>query len=213
MPLTAFGDFTNLPTTTSAINMSTITVTQDGNVVLHEVEYCQDVIEQLRYLENTYLEAIARWLDMTRLDGRTVFVLGNGGSYANASHLVLHLRDAGIKAVDLLADTSQLTALSNDGDYATAPRDRLTMEADSKDMLVVISGSGESANILLALAAANRIGMSTVGLLGFGGGAAKKLCDLAVVLPSKNYGVVEDCHSVVLHILAGLVKDPTHPLS
>ena len=135
-----------------------------------------------------------------------VYVLGNGGSSANASHLVLHLREAGMKAVDLMGDAAHLSALSNDHSYQEAPRLRLRAEATQDDVLVVISGSGNSVNVLVTLAEASSIGMFCIGLLGFGGGSAKALCDEAIVLESKEYGPVEDAHSAVIHIVSGMLR-------
>lgn len=130
---------------------------------------------------------------------RAVYVLGNGGSQANAAHLCLHLNERGIPAVDLLAETAMMSALSNDHSYQQAPMLRLRRQAKPGDALVVISGSGDSVNLLAALAEAKRIKMVTIGLLGFGGGAAATLCDYACVLDSREYALVEDVHSSILH--------------
>ncbi len=135
-----------------------------------------------------------------------VYILGNGGSQSNAGHLCLHLSEAGIPATDLLAETAMMSALSNDHDYAKAPMLRLRRQAKSGDVLVVISGSGDSVNLLAALAEARRIGMATIGLLGFGGGAAKGLCDLSCVLTCREYGPVEDCQSAIVHMLTAEVR-------
>ena len=191
----------------SYVDNVTLTATNDHVGTHADIEYLHELTTEIKYLDTPVFEAMAHWIKAVKQEDRTVFVLGNGGSYANAGHLALHLRQVGVRVVDLLSDVSHLTALSNDGDYSTAPRTRLSLEARCKDLLIVLSGSGESANVLLALAAANRMDMGTIGLLGFGGGTAKKMCDLSLVLPSKSYGVIEDCHSVALHILSRLVKD------
>ena len=134
-----------------------------------------------------------------------VYVLGNGGSQANASHLSLHLQEAGVRARDIHAELPLLTAWSNDHDYSTLALNSLRRDAGPGDALVVVSGSGSSPNILVALAEARRIGIRTIGLLGFGGGAARSLCDLAIILPSHEYGPVEDVHSVIIHYLKTLL--------
>ena len=147
---------------------------------------------------------IASLLNSSR--DRQVFVLGNGGSQANASHLVLHLINAGFSARDMLSESAWLSAQSNDFSYDTAPGKLLEAVAHSHDILIVISGSGKSPNIISALQSAQECGMKIIGLLGFGGGYAKDYCDLAVVLPQEDYGPVEDCHSVVIHLLYELLQ-------
>ena len=136
---------------------------------------------------------------------KQIFVLGNGGSQANASHLVLHLLNAGFNARDLSAETAWLTARSNDISYDTAPTWLLQTLANARDILVVISGSGKSANIIAALQSAKDCKMKIIGLLGFNGGWAVDDCDLAVVLSAEDYGPIEDCHSVCIHMLGELI--------
>lgn len=134
-----------------------------------------------------------------------VYVLGNGGSWSNAQHLLLHLRDAGIRAHDLLGDPGWLTATANDYTYDFIGARRLDIEASATDTLVVISGSGDSDNVVQALIKAETIGMMRLGLLGMGGGKAKALCTDAVVVASDDYGVIEDCHAAVIHMLSRMV--------
>jgi len=147
------------------------------------------------------VDGIASVLRSARIGNRRVYVCGNGGSAANASHLTLHLSEVGLRAHDLSADLPILTALANDVGYEKATLRRLRSLAEEGDTLIVISGSGDSPNILTALAEARRIGMTTIGLLGFGGGAAHNLCDRSVTLDSRDYGDIEDCHSFLVHSL------------
>lgn len=164
-------------------------------------EYLIELAKQIHELQTSPLPKLVARIKQAKHDCVTVYVIGNGGSYANAAHLVLHLREAGVCAVDLLGDAANLTAMSNDHSYQDAARLILKAEATRGDILVVISGSGDSANILLALAEAKRKGIWSFGLLGFGGGTAFYLCDEAVVLSSHNYGVVEDVHSTCVHLI------------
>ena len=139
--------------------------------------------------------------------GRTIYVAGNGGSCANAAHLVLHLREVGFRAEDLSGDNVYLTALANDHSYAQIFSHRIRRYASPNDLLVVISGSGESPNIIMALAEAKRSGLKTLGLLGFGGGMASALCDVAVTLASWDYGPVEVAHDACIHLIKELLAD------
>ena len=167
--------------------------------------YFRRVTAQLQAVEMPQLAQLAAALETARRSKQTVHILGNGGSDANAAHAVLHLRECGVRARDLLADLPHLTALSNDHSYQDAPRLALR-QADATDALLVITGSGESANVLLALLEARKRGLTTLGLLGFGGGAAAQLCDAALTLNCCEYGPVEDTHSVCIHALQAALK-------
>lgn len=140
--------------------------------------------------------------------GRTCYVAGNGGSCANAAHLVLHLREVGFRAVDLTADTPYLTAIANDSSYRQVFSRLLESQATQEDALLVISGSGNSPNIISALVEARRCGMRTLGLLGFGGGRARALCDVAVVMDSIEYGPVEVAHDACVHLIKEMLASP-----
>jgi len=177
--------------------------TSDDNLIL---EYRELLVEELIALPYEAMSNIVTTLKTAKGLCSTVFILGNGGSCANASHLVLHLREINFFAVDLLADLPYLTALSNDFDYDSAPAKRLQRESSPGDVLVVLSGSGKSINVIHALVAAKSRTMHTIGLLGFGGGVAKLLCDHSIVLHSHDYGIVEDCHSTVIHLLKRLLE-------
>lgn len=153
------------------------------------------------------IKELARYLEDVRRQGGTVHVLGNGGSKANAGHLVLHLRDVGLMANDVLEHLDWLTAESNDHDYDQAAARYLSRMGKKEDCLVVITGSGMSANVVLALVRAKRMGMRTAGILGFDGGDAMSLCGAYIHVPSHEYGPVEDTHSVIIHTLQALLTN------
>ena len=132
---------------------------------------------------------------------RTVFILGNGGSQANAGHLALHLMERGVKAFNMLDNPCAMSALSNDCSYEKAPCLMLERLAKKDDILLVISGSGDSVNIIASLARARTLKMITIGLLGMDGGDAIGLCDYAILISEKSYSLIEDLHSVVIHLL------------
>ena len=142
-----------------------------------------------------------------KVDGiGNVWVIGNGGSQANASHLVLHLQEHGWNAHDLLSETAQVTALANDTDYAKVGSRTLRMLGGTRDILIVITGSGDSPNVVIAQTEAKRIGMYCFGMLGFAGGQSRYLCDDFVLVASTEYGCIEDCHSVLLHAINESIK-------
>jgi D-sedoheptulose 7-phosphate isomerase len=160
-------------------------------------------VEQLRYVLSSVNEThLTLFTQQLRL-ADTVYVLGNGGSQANAAHLVLHLRDNGIRAFDVLADNAWASATSNDYSYDEVPRHLPKIRV--RDMAFVISGSGDSKNVLALLDAFK--GRTRLGLLGNNGGAARRHCTVYYCIPSTEYGVIEDVHSACIHIINELLKE------
>ncbi|MBI4218691.1 MAG: SIS domain-containing protein [Chloroflexi bacterium] len=155
------------------------------------------------------LSEVATLLRNRQRKGATVYIAGNGGSAANASHCATHLRECGIKAVCLNDSLSHLTAIGNDFGYEHVftkglPGGRI----DPSDMVLVFSCSGRSPNILqlLKVAEANEAGRAA--LLGFGGGSAAAMCEAHVSARSQNYGAIEDAHSALIHVLKEVLLDP-----
>ena len=183
----------------SSSRLSPFTVTADIGAYISSLE------RLLEKLDQTAVQQIAGRLRDCKARGRTVYVAGNGGSQANAAHLVLHLQDVGIRAHDLMAGLPSLSAAANDYSYADALRLNLQAQGVPGDTLVVISGSGASANIILVLAEAKRLGIYSIGLFGFPGSAGRLLCDLAIETGGDAYGPVEDTHSAIIHLLQKLL--------
>lgn len=154
---------------------------------------------------------IAR-LCKTLIESRgTVYVLGNGGSQSNASHLVLHLRQAGIPAHDLLSDVAWLSAESNDRGYHGAPLRGFSAGYPPPGLVILISGSGNSQNcVALAKHFKNYAGIPVFGILGMDGGQLMSLCDAVIHIPSLEYSAVEDAASTVLHMIAAGVSAPVY---
>ena len=149
--------------------------------------------------------------------GRTLFVIGNGGSAATASHMLCDFgkttlgksHDAisrRIKVVALTDNVAVITAWGNDHSYDEVFSQQLRNLADRGDLLIAISASGNSPNIVSCLHAARELGVQTLGLLGFSGGKALPLCNHAVVVRSEDFGVIEDAHSVLNHLLTAYLK-------
>ena len=153
------------------------------------------------------IAVIISWLKGIREKNGTLYILGNGGSQANASHLTLHLVQAGIKAVDMMAATALFSAFSNDYSFEKAVVNYLKYVAKQPDRLLVLSGSGDSVNIIMALMCAKKLKLSSLGLLGFDGGMALGLCDYAVVIDSVDYGTIEDAHSAMIHAISRLLYE------
>ena len=143
-----------------------------------------------------------------RARGGTIFVAGNGGSASTASHLALDLQKAaGTKALALSDSVGLITAWANDTDFERVFAEQLRMLARPGDAVVAISVSGSSPNVIALLEAARAMGLATLGLLGRDGGTARALVDVAVVVPSGDYGWVETVHVALHHVLAYALRD------
>ena len=145
----------------------------------------------------------------------TVFVAGNGGSAATASHLVTDLgvgslrRKNPVRAVSLCENTSVVTATSNDLDFSEIFSQQLQLLGKKGDIFVAISASGNSKNLIHALNTAKTLNMITVSITGFNGGEISKIADICIHVPTKigSYGVVEDSHLSICHMITELVRN------
>jgi len=140
--------------------------------------------------------------------GRQVFICGNGGSAANAIHLandflygIAKSAGPGLRVKALPANTSVLTCLANDLGYDQIFSYQLSVQARMDDVLIVLSGSGNSANIVKALEQAAKSGMRSYAILGYSGGQAKAMADVAIHFPVDDMQVSEDMQLVVGHML------------
>lgn len=147
-----------------------------------------------------------------------IFVIGNGGSAATASHMmndlckgtIGHKGDAPwprFRVVALTDNVALMTAWANDTDYKHIFSEPLQTLAQRGDVLIAISASGNSPNIITAVEAAKQMGVKVVGLAGFGGGKLAKMADIAFVVPSNEYGPVEDVHMIFDHIMTGYLYE------
>ena len=167
-------------------------------------------------LDRLDYQAIARIVDrLVRAHqlGRRVYTIGNGGSAATAAHLVCDLGKntggptwPGLRVTCLTDNVPTATALSNDHGFDTVFVRQLATLLDPDDLVIAISASGKSPNIVEAIRAARERGAAVIGLLGFDGGPARALCDDAIVVESFNYGQVEDTHLVIGHIVSQYLR-------
>jgi D-sedoheptulose 7-phosphate isomerase len=147
-------------------------------------------------------------LEEARENQRVVFVCGNGGSWATAAHMVCdfgkntRMPDQKRMLVLGLGDNiPTLTAYANDEGYERIFAEPAISLMNKNDVLVAISGSGNSANVLQAVEAANAKGAVTLGLTGFNGGKLKPMVDHCLVIPSDSMEMIEDFHMIVDHLL------------
>lgn len=144
--------------------------------------------------------------------GGKLLVMGNGGSAADAQHFVAEIvgrfkmERRGLPAIALSTDTSILTAIGNDYGFDRVFHRQVEALAVPGDLVVGISTSGNSPNVLLALELAREKGCRTVGLLGKDGGSIKNLCDLALIVPTDDTPRVQEGHITIIHIVCDLLE-------
>jgi len=146
--------------------------------------------------------------------GNKLLICGNGGSAADAQHLaaefVIRLSHdidrPALPAIALTTDTSQLTAGGNDIGFEKVFARQVEAYGKSGDILLGISTSGNSKNILRAFELAQKKDIRTIGLLGCGGGEARKICDISIVIPSDNVQYIQEAHLTVEHIICEWVE-------
>ena len=141
-------------------------------------------------------------------NGRQVFICGNGGSAANAMHLANDLlygisktRGSGLRVNALSANASVLTCLANDEGYDHIFSMQLAVQAQAGDLLIVLSGSGNSPNIISALEQARQMSVRSYAILGYSGGKAKNLADASIHFPVDDMQISEDMQLVVGHMV------------
>lgn len=175
--------------------------------------YTAQLNEALSQLPSNGFEEINRVLQDARETGSQVFVVGNGGSAATASHMVCdfskNTREAGknrMRAICLNDNAPSVMAYANDEGYDVIFSEQLLALGAPGDVLIAISGSGNSSNILKAIETARQMNVKVIGLTGFQGGKMKDMTDICLIVPSTSMEVIEDAHLVINHILAGLLR-------
>jgi len=144
---------------------------------------------------------------------KTIFWCGNGGSASDSQHLAGELvgRFIGdrkpLKSIALNADSAVMTCIVNDYGYEHLFSRQIEGLGSKGDVLIGISTSGNSVNVLNALKSAKNIGINTIGLLGNGGGKAKKIVDNSIIIPSKTTARIQEMHILVGHILCDLIEN------
>ncbi len=176
------------------------------------VTACSDYSSRLQMALQT-----ADWSGVGRLaeelhdcwrNGRQVFICGNGGSAGNAMHLandflygISKTRGSGLRVNALPANSSVLTCLANDEGYDEIFSLQLAVQGRPGDVLIVLSGSGNSPNILKALAQAKTTGLRTYAILGYTGGKAKAMADVAIHFPVDDMQISEDLQLIAGHMI------------
>jgi D-sedoheptulose 7-phosphate isomerase len=174
----------------------------------HFADYAKRLSATLETVDWSKLELLAGELLDCWKSGRRVFLAGNGGSAANATHLANDLvyplsktKGSGIHAHALTANTSVLTCIANDEGFDAVFAHQLAVLGEKGDVLIVFSGSGNSPNILEVLAEAKRLGVTSYAILGYSGGKAKTMADVAIHLAVDDMQIAEDGQMILGHMI------------
>ncbi len=178
-------------------------------------EYLKKVAELLETLPDQGDRFVAALYEGFERD-RTIFLIGNGGSAANASHFAQDLAKGTLssmsatrrfRVIALTDNIGFITALANDEGYDGIFEQQLRNLAGPGDILVAISGSGNSPNVIRAVEFAKSIGMTSIGVTGFDGGKLKSLSDVSVHIPVDDMGMTEALHAVVFHLAMSQLRE------
>jgi D-sedoheptulose 7-phosphate isomerase len=177
-------------------------------------DYLNAISGILKNLPLARIEQIMELIYKTYLNDRFIFLLGNGGSAATASHLACDLGKGTVapgqkrmKVMSLTDNLPLITAWANDTQYEDIFAEQLAHFVSSGDLVIGISGSGKSKNVLNALKLARESKALTVGITGFDGGEMKDLVDHCLIVPSNNMQQIEDCHLIITHLIFSLLRD------
>jgi D-sedoheptulose 7-phosphate isomerase len=182
------------------------------------IDYIRDYIERqaAAIVKSPYgkIGELCRMIMEARDKGKRIYFAGNGGSAATASHFTNDLvkglspnNNTRFKAFSLVDQVPVITALANDYDYSVIFSEQLENYGEPEDLLVVISGSGNSRNIVNACKTAKKLGMNTAALTGRDGGEVAGICDLPVIAPVNNMERIEDIHMMWEHCVISTLRE------
>lgn len=172
-------------------------------------EYFTRLAAASKTIDREAVERAARLIAETSAAGKRIYCCGNGGSAAISNHLVCDCvkgirTDSTLKpqVVSLSSNIEIITAIGNDIGYDQIFRFQLESLAHPGDLLIVISSSGGSPNIVTALEWAKDNGVTSIAMTGFSGGKSRELADISLHVEADNYGIIEDLHQSLMHLLA-----------
>lgn len=168
--------------------------------------YCERLASAVSKLDLDKVEILTEEVFTRLLHRKQIFLCGNGGSAANAIHIandylygIVKQPGAGARVEALPANQAIVTCLANDIGYSEIYSEQIRVKAEKDDLLIVLSGSGNSENIVSALQTANKIGVTTAAILGFSGGKAKGLAKVVIHAEINDMQISEDIQTMILH--------------
>jgi len=201
-----------LQNTRSIYNICMPEESHTRTLIRHYLKSAREVIDHLDVRE---IEAFALAIAEVREASGTVFLVGNGGSASTASHFATDLGVGSInvskhvRVVSLTDNIAVMTAISNDKSYESVFEQQIQLLGKEGDILVLISASGNSKNLIEALKSSQRLGMKSFSLTGFDGGELRRMTlGSNVHVPSKigDYGLVEDAHLAICHMVTECMR-------
>lgn len=171
-------------------------------------DYYRRFVEVLQTFDRAPMRGVLETLERVQASGGTIWVAGNGGSAAIADHTACDATKGTyvdgrppLRTVSLTSNVAMLTALSNDFCYADAYWRQLVYYLKPNDAVLLVSSSGNSPNVVEACRYAREQGVTTIAFVGFDGGKLRELADHVVWIPVDNYGMAEDTHQSLMHVI------------
>jgi D-sedoheptulose 7-phosphate isomerase len=170
--------------------------------------YGENLIQTIQTIDSDKVSQAIEWIREARDNGKTIYVAGNGGSAATASHFVCDMikgaslgRTSRFRIMALHDNMPALTAYSNDIHYQDSAVEQLKNFAGPGDVYMAISGSGNSPNVIKAIEYATATGCKTIALTGRDGGKLGPLAQLEIKVPEQHMGRIEDAHHIICHMI------------
>jgi D-sedoheptulose 7-phosphate isomerase len=181
-------------------------------------QYATELTAALNSVDRVQLDAAVAILAGAHQRDATIFCCGNGGSASIANHMVCdHQKgvncdtDLRPRVISLSSNVEVITAVTNDIGFADVFAFPLRIHGREGDVLVAVSSSGKSENIVRVLHTAAELGMQTIALTGFDGGVSRTLANVSIHIDGWNYGVIEDAHQACMHVMAQYLRHGAMP--
>lgn len=172
------------------------------------MKYIEELCNCLRDLNTYEIDTVCEWIRVTVQNGGAIFIVGNGGSSATAAHWACDLKKTlgsingkPVNVSCLCDNVPLLTAYANDCSFEDIFAMQLRGRFFNNDLLIVLSASGNSENLIRAIQYSNHVGAKSISIVGDLNGRAIESSTLSIVVDSKNYGIIEDIHLSVNHII------------
>ena len=183
----------------------------------HIINYIEELKKTIDKLPLLNVKKAIELIFNAYTNDKQIFVIGNGGSASTASHFACDLNkgtlqrvyddnEKRLRVISMTDNVSLLTAYGNDLSYEDIFSQQLRNLINKGDLLIAITGSCNSKNILKGIETAKKAGATVLGMLGFEGGKAKNIVDYHIIVPSSHYGQIEDSHMVLTHLISSYLS-------
>ena len=175
--------------------------------------YREELKQKIDEIEKNDIELLMTYINDAAERGGTIYLCGNGGSLANSMHIANDLQYGShgtekkqIKAEAIGSNNAYISCIANDRGYKYIFSDQLDNKGEDRDLLVVLSGSGKSLNIIKAIESAKDKGMKTIGIIGYDGGECMDILEHTIHIRSHDMQVCEDMQLIIMHIVTQTMK-------